>query len=263
MKNLLLIASWIACTCSVHAQISTTLNRLPTGEVKITVRNNSDRSLTAFAVGANVIPANSAAGIRNASDALWVAYHDSAIDLTMKDLFPNQERTIPGRVRCILAKGPWPDKGNKVIPASNCDQLEEPLATAGIYSDGSTTGNAVLLTKLMLRRSSMLLAIDSASAALSEAGKHNNPRGQLVEQFKKLVDSASGWYLFPEQQIGRDLFESIIGKLKNLPQGELGEPFPPTAFIEEETARLKQMRVALWESQPSLADGGALALKLK
>lgn len=262
MKTLLLIASWIACTCSVRAQISTTLSRLPTGEVKITVRNNSDRSLTAFAVSANVIPMNSAAGIRNASDALWVAYHDSAIDLTIKALLPNQERTIPGRVRCI-PMGLWSEEARKAIPASNCDQLEQPLATAGIYSDGSTTGNAVLLTRLMLRRSSMLMAIDSASAALSEAGKHNNPRGQLVEQFRKLVDSASGWYLFPEQQIGRDLFETIIGKLKNLPQGELGEPFPPTAFIEEETARLKQMRVALWESEPSLADGGALALKLK
>lgn len=262
MKVILLIASGIVCACSVRAQISTTLNRLPTGEVKITVRNNSDRSLAAFAVSANVIPMNPAAGIRNASDALWTAYHDSAIDLAMKALPPNQERTIPGRVRCIPG-GLWSEEARKAIPESNCDQLEQPLATAGIYSDGSTTGNAVLLTRLMLRRSSMLLAIDSASAALSEAGKHNNPRGQLVEQFRKLVDSASGWYLFPEQQVGLDLFESIIGKLKNLPQGELGEPFPPTTFIEEETARLKQMRVALWESQPSLADGGALALKLK
>jgi hypothetical protein len=262
MKTLLLIASGIACTCSVRAQISTTLNRLPTGEVRITVRNNSNRSLTAFAVSANVIPMNPAAGIRNASDALWVAYHDSAIDLTMKPLPPNQERVVPGRVKCI-PKGLWSKEAREAIPESNCDQLEQPLETAGIYSDGSTTGSAVLLTRLMLRRSSMLLAIDSASAALSEAGKHNYPRGQLVEQFRKLVDSASGWYLFPEQQVGRDLFESIIGKLKNLPQGDLGAPFPPTVFIEEETARLKQMRVALWESQPSLADGGALALKLK
>jgi hypothetical protein len=261
MKTLLLIASWIACTCSVHAQISTAVSRLPTGEVKITVRNNSDRSLTAFALSANVIPMNSAAGIRNASDALWVSYHDSAIDLTMKALLPNQERVVPGRVRCMM--GLWSGEARKEIPASNCEQLEQPLATAGIYSDGSTTGNPVLLTRLMLRRSSMLMAIDSASAALSEAGKHNNPRGQVVEQFRRLVDSVSGWYLFPEQQIGRDLFESIIGKLKNLPQGELGEPFPPTAFIGEEIARLKQMRVALWESEPSLADGGALALKLK
>lgn len=261
MKTLLLIASGIACACSAWAQISTTLSRLPTGEIQIGIRNNSGQGLMAFAVSADVIPVNPRAG-RTASDVLWVTYRDSAIDLAMEALPPSQERMIPARVRC-MPMGLWSAEARKAIPASNCDQLKQPLATAGIYSDGSTTGNAVLLTRLMLRRSSMLLAIDSASAVLSEAGKHNYPRGQLVEQFRKLVDSASGWYLFPEQQIGRDLFESIIGKLKNLPQGELGEPFPPTAFIEEETARLKGMRVALWDSQPSLADGGALALKLK
>jgi hypothetical protein len=218
--------------------------------------------LTAFSVGANVIPVK-AAGPRNADDALWVDYHDSAIDLTMKALPPNQERTIPGRVRCLFSKGTFLDKDPKPIPASSCDQLEQPLAVAGIYDDGSTTGSPVLLTRLMLRRSSMLLAIDTATAALTEAGKHNYPRGVLIEQFRQLVDSASGWYLFPEQQVGRGLFESIIGKLKNLPQGELGEPFPPSAFIAEETTRLKQMKVALWDSEPSIADGGALALKLK
>ncbi len=259
MKTLLLIASAIACT----AQIGTTLNRLPTGEIQITVRNNSDQTLTAFAVSAKVIPVGPATGIRDTSSTRWTAYYDSSMDLTVKAMPPNQQRTISARVGCRLPMGLRLEKGNKAIPASNCDQYEQPLTTAGIYEDGSTTGNAVLLTRLMLRRSSMLLAIDNASAALAEAGKHNYPRGQLVEQFKKLVDSAGGWYLFPEQQIGRDLFESIIGKLKNLPQGELGEPFPPTAFIAEESARLKQMRVALWDSQPSLADGGAFALKLK
>ncbi len=259
MKTLLFIASAIACT----AQIGTTLNRLPTGEIQITIRNNSDRTLTAFAVSAHVIPVQPASGIRDTSSTLWAAYHDSSIDLAMNAGPPNHERTIYGRVGCRPPMGLWTKEGNKASPVANCDQYEEPLTTAGIYADGSTTGNPVLLTRLMLRRSSMLMAIDTASAALSESGKHNYPRAQLVDQFRKLVDSVSGWYLFPEQQIGRDLFESIVGKLKNLPQGELGEPFPPTAFIEEETARLKQMRIALWDSQPSLADGGALALKLR
>ena len=244
----------------MQAQISTVVKPLPNWGANITILNNSDRSLTAIALSTSVLRSDASAEPHNPSDTLWVSYQDSVIDPAVKELPPHQELTIPANLRCILGADPM---GRVVTGAGfKCDQLGQ-IATAGIYSDGSTTGDAVLLTRLMLRRSSLLMAIDTASAALSEAGNHNYPRGQLVEQFKKLVDSVSGWYLFPEQQIGRGLFESIIGKLKNLPQGKLGEPFPPRAFITEETARLKQMRVVLWDSEPSLADGGALALKMK
>jgi hypothetical protein len=79
--------------------------------------------------------------------------------------------------------------------------LEEPIVTAGILADGTTTGDAALLTRLILRRRNMLLTLDIARETLSEAGRRNVPRNQLIEEFRKLADSVSRWYLPPEQQI--------------------------------------------------------------
>ena len=130
---------------------------------------------------------------------------------------------------------------------------EEPIV-AGILADGTTTGDAALLTRLMLRRTNMLQAVEIALETLSDAGRQNVPRGQLVEQFKKLADSVRRWYLPAEQQVGLDLYQSIIGKLINLPDEPLGSPFPPSTFVAEETAMLNRQRVTLSESQPSLAE---------
>jgi len=68
----------------------------------------------------------------------------------------------------------------------------------------------------------MLLAVETALETLSDAGTRNVPRHQLAEQFRKIADSVWRWYVPPEQQAGRDLYRSMIEKLRNVPEGPAG-----------------------------------------
>ena len=176
------------------------------------------------------------------NNVAFVDFFDTAIDPMAAPLPPKEERTVPVTIR--FRPGGQPIEG----------LFEEPIVTAGILANGTTTGDAALLTRLMLGRTNMLQAVEIALETLSDAGRHNVPRGQLVEQFKKLADSVRRWYLPAEQQVGLDLYQSIIGKLINLPDEPLGSPFPPSTFVAEETAMLNRQRVTLSESQPSLAE---------
>jgi hypothetical protein len=234
MKTVISLASVLACAFAMDAQITATLSRIPNGGPEIRIRNNSGVSAVAFAIRMNPV-------VRNAPDsAPFIVYVDTAIDTTAP-LQPNQERTIPVLLRRR------PDERLE-------DLFEQPIITAGILADGTTTGDAALLTRLINRRSNMLAAVETAMEMLVDAGRHNAPREQLIEQFKKMARSVSHSYLPPEQQVGRDLYQSIVGKLVNLPDEPLGSPFPPSTFIAEETAILNRHRVTLSESQPSLAD---------
>jgi hypothetical protein len=152
---------------------------------------------------------------------------------TDKPLLPNQERNI-----------------QPLTPSAF--SVEQPILTAGVFADGSTIGDAGLLTRLLFRRSDMLLAVETALDTLADAGRHNVSRDQLIAQFKRMADSASRRYLLQEQKIGLGIYEPIIRRLKDLPEMKDGSPFPPADFVEQETAALRQRRLALLESLPSL-----------
>jgi hypothetical protein len=223
----------------LEAQITATLNQLPNGADQVRIRNNSATSLVAFAVTVKQVPLSAFA-----SNAPFVVYSDPLIEPASRPLQANEERVVMSDF--------FHD------PSGRRHLFKEPIITAGILADGATTGDPVLLTRLMSRRSSMLQAVEMSLDILSDAGRRNIPRDQLIGQFKRFASSVSRWYLPPEQQVGRDVYQSIIGKLMDLPEEQVGSPFPPTNFVEEETALLNRQRVTLLESQPSLADAALI-----
>jgi hypothetical protein len=241
------VASILACAFSLHAQIDTTLSRSSDGSTDIKIRNNSAVSLVAYAIRVNRVA--SAAVTRGP----LVEYYDPAIDPEIKPLAPNETRTLFHIVLICAPEGRRLEIKNEQDKQEFLCELDEPV-TAGILADGSTTGDAALLARLLLRRSNMLLAVETTLEMLSNAGRSNVTRDYLIAQFKKMADSVRRWYLPPEQRIGLGLYQSIIGKLINLPDGPVGSPFPPADFVASETATLRQRRIALLDSQPSLVD---------
>ena len=242
MKTAILAASLLACALSVDAQISATLTHQSNGLDEIRIRNNSTNTLVAYVVSVKRVPRSA-----NAGSAPFVAYSDPLIEPAAKPLLAGEERVVIGMGM------------NPGVTTPGTRFFEEPIVTAGIFADDTTIGDAALLSGLVLRRSNMLLAVDTTLETLSDAGRRNIPRDQLIGEFKKMADSLRRWYLPPEQQVGLGLYQSIIGKLMNLPEVQFGSPFPPAAFVARETATLRQQRVTLSESQPSLADGALIA----
>jgi hypothetical protein len=237
MKATILPIYMIAGAILLPAQITATLNRLPNGSDEVKIRNDFASYIAAFVVTVNQAPRSDAS-----SHAPLVVYSDPLIDPKAMPLLPGEERKV-----MMMGVAPGIDLHGKHL-------LNEPIVTAGIFADGTTTGDAGLLTALVLRRSNMLLAVETTLDILSEAGRRNVPRGQMIEQFKKTAESLSRWYLPPEQQIGVRVYQAIIAELMNLPEGPVGSPFPPSAFVEEETSRLRQQRIALLESEPNIVD---------
>ena len=245
----------LAFACSLEGQVAITLSQLPNGSTEVKVRNDSDVSLTALAISGTLV---SSRGKSAAGDAApYTAYYDSAVDPAIKPLPAHQERVLP--VLAVFCT-PMGNIASTLLYRSGDPSKREfacklrQRVSAGMFDDGSTSGDDALLTRLMLRRSNMLLAVETTLDILSDAGRHNVPRDQLVGQFRTLADSTNHWYLLPEQTVGHGLYESIIFKLTNLPEQKLGEPFPPDDFVEQETAGLRRQRVVLLASRPSLAD---------
>ena len=248
MKTAISVASVLACAFSLDAQITTRLNHLPDGLDEVRIRNNSATSLVAFVVSAKW-------ETPGPSELPFVVYSDPLIEPSAKPLAASEERVV----KALRVAGP-PSRGasRKLGPARPIRLLEDSLVSAEIFADGVTSGDGALITRLMLRRSNYLLAVEITLETLSDAGRRNVSRDHLIGQFKKMADSLRRWYLLPEQQIGLGVYQSIIGKLMSLPEGQLGAPFPPATFVEEETTTLRQCRVTLSESQPSLADAARI-----
>jgi len=174
-------------------------------------------------------------------------YSDPLIEPAAKPLLAGEERSV---MKMGMAPG---------LNTPGERFFREPIVTAGILADGTMIGDPALIAGLVLRRSNMLLAVETTLETLSDAGRRNVPRDQLITQFKKMADSLRRWYLPPEQQVGLSIYQSMIGKLMNLPDVQYGSPFPPATFVAEETVTLRQQRVTLSESQPSLADGNQIS----
>jgi hypothetical protein len=236
MKIVVSMAAFIACGFSLNAQISATLSHLPDGRDEVRIRNNFAIGLVAFVVTAKRTPESAAE-----SNSPILIYSDPLIEPASMPLLTNEERVVMSVI--------FEDRFGKRHLI-----VEEPIVTAGILADGTPTGDTALLARLISRRCNMLVAVETAREMLFEAGRRNVPRSQLVDQFRKVADSVSRWYLPQEQQIGRGLYQAILGKLKNLPAGEVGAPFPPSDFVAQETASLGLRRVALLGSQPALGD---------
>jgi hypothetical protein len=243
MRAVIQVASLFACAFVSSAQITATIHHLPDGMDEIRVRNGSETNLTAFVVTAKQIPW----GGPNTSSPFVIIHSDPLVE-------PAAQPLPAGEERVVIKRGAPPSRDRR-----HQHLFEEPVIAAGIFDDGSTTGTPALLSRILLRRSNALLALETAIEALSYAGKRNVPREQLVAQFQKMAVALNRWYVPSEQQIGIQVYQPIVGKLMNLPEIQLGSPFPPADFVERELAALNRQRVTLLESQPSLADGVLLS----
>jgi hypothetical protein len=235
MKTVISMAPLLVCALSSHAQITATLKPLPDGSNEVGIGNDAAVPLSAFAISVKLADGR--------SDAPLLIYADTATDPAARPVVPKEERLARAGVYFQMRAG-------TKIPVL----FAEPIFAAGIFADGATTGDAGLLSRLMLRRSNMLLAVEASLDTLSDAGRHNVPRDQLIKQFSKMAEFMNHWYIPREEQISRTLYLSLIEKLMHVPEGPLGSPFPPTAFVEQETAILRQRRTTLMESRPRLED---------
>ena len=226
MKALLLTA----IACSLHGQITVTETRTPSGTLIFKVKITSDVALTAAAVSYRIEGRD--------SPEFW--YLDELTD----EAAPKREFEIGPR-QIIPRGGKAP-----VLTVS-----QQPV-TAAIFHDGTTTGAPDLIRRLVWRRCNLLQAVELSLETISEAGRHNVSRTRMIAEFKRLSTSARRWYLPPEQQMSAGVYQTIVGKLINLPEPPLGSAFPPAEFVEQETERLNRQRTVLLESKPNLLEGG-------
>jgi len=234
MNAAILLVSLVFGASLVDAQISARLNQVGNRSPEVEVQNDAPMAMTAFAIRMAAAPAPG-----DAHREPFVMFADAVVDQAPMPLLSNQTYGVP--VPSRYKKGQHPEA--LVAP---------PIATAAVFSDGSTAGDASLLDRLILRRCNMLQAVELARDMLTAAGRHNVPRAQLTAEFQRMADSLNHWYLPAEQQVGRGVYQAIVGKLMGLPDQAFGAAFPPTAFVEQEVAALDRQRTTLLEARPGL-----------
>jgi len=209
---------------AAHAQLTATL-RTPAGRSpEVELRNDSQQAVIAIALR---MPA------AEADAPPFLFFRDAAVDAAPLPLAQSQTYAVDIPI----------DRRRRPLYTA-------PIDTAALFADSSSTGDPALVASLMLRRRNMLQAVELARDLLAAASKRNVPRAQLTKQFQQLADSLDHWYLPAEQQVGRMVYQSIVGKLLNLPDQRLGDPFPPTAFVTEELAALDRQRTTLMAAIP-------------
>ena len=219
---------------------------------EIRIRHDSPIPMAAYAVYTELAPEGGPGMSAATSSGAFFAYSDPLVDASAKPLPPGEERLLVSYLKARRGAPPALGKG----PA---ERLDIPVRAAGILLDNSTTGDAALLSRLVLRCCNLLQAVEMALDILIDAGRHNIPPKELIGRFDKLAASLRHWYLPPEQQVGQQVYREISGKLLNLPQPAPGSPFPPTDFVDREAAALNSQRVTLLASQPALATGALIA----
>ena len=147
------MASVLACAFSLDAQISTTLNRSSSGIDEVRIRNDSAFTLVAFVVTVKQVPLSA-----NASSAPFIVYSDPLIDAATKPLLASEERAV-----MVMGFQDASGRRRRLV--------DEPIVAAGISADGTVVGDAALLTRLIWRRSNMLLAVETALEMFVRCGQ--------------------------------------------------------------------------------------------
>lgn len=175
MRIILLAILSLTWVTSIGAQIRATLDRSAAGVPELRIRNNSDVKLDAFAVALNPTP-------QAEDQTQFVAFSDPVVD-DAASLEPGGERVIP-----VLQRS---------RPGKQLKDLFEPAAlAAGIFADGTMAGDPVLLSRIMVRRCNMLLAVETSLEMLSDARKSDGERdnGSCVSWIYRWPEKRS---LFP------------------------------------------------------------------
>jgi hypothetical protein len=230
VRNITLVGSLLSCVFSLEGQVTARVSQLPNGSNRITIRNDGAIPLVAYAVAANV---------RGRGHLPVIVYSD----LTVAPLLQDHEISETLSIWCG-------DSGQLLVTnARDLCELDSPRI-GGVLGNGLTIGDPLLVTRMLYRRHSTLLALDTTLNTLSEATRLDISIDHVIREFTRMADSLRYRYLFPEQESAREIYQDIAGKLINLAKIPSASPF--STFVAEQSGILKQERSALYKSQPIL-----------